>query len=65
MNIWDKEKECKNYITKIRNSGWNNYFVIVGGNIDYDSCCIGIGLFKNMDDYDLYLELDLHTNDYD
>ena len=33
MNVWEKEKECENYITKIRNSGWNGYFVIAGGNV--------------------------------
>jgi hypothetical protein len=33
MNVWYKEEECENYITKIRSSGWNGYFVIAGGNV--------------------------------
>ena len=33
MNVWDNEKECKNYIDKIFNSGWKKMFMIVGANV--------------------------------
>ena len=33
MNVWDKEKECKAYIDKIFNSGWQKMFMIVGANV--------------------------------
>ena len=65
MNVWEKEEECENYIIKIRNSGWNNYFVVVGGNVDYECSDIHIGLFGDMSDYDVNLRLELHENDYD
>ena len=53
MNVWEKEEECENYITKIKNSGWNGYFIIVGGNVDYEFSDIHIGLFGDMSDYDV------------